>query len=156
MLPENAKSVRPPIVIVGTASNSPRNSAPASPMMIFAGFQLNGRKPKQMPTAMIAISGAMFEPSNRPASNNWSAKRNNAPPAIATMPAASPSSPSMRLIAFVIKHDPQRGDERRPVRRQRDDVGAEEVERHPEVEHRDAEQREQAGRDHLARDLGRW
>ena len=42
---ENGSSVRPPIVIVGTASSRPRNSAPASPMMICAGLQLNGRKP---------------------------------------------------------------------------------------------------------------
>ena len=66
VLPENAKSVRPPIVIVGTASNRPRNSAPASPMMIRAGFQLNGRNPRHTPTAMIAISGAMFVPSRQP------------------------------------------------------------------------------------------
>ena len=71
-------------------------------MMIFAGFQFIGRNPRHTPTAMIAISGAMFAPSRRPASNNWSAKRNSAKPAIATMPAARPSRPSMRLIAFVI------------------------------------------------------
>ena len=62
VLPENAKSVRPPIVIVGTASNTPRNNAPASPMMIFAGCQLNGRKPTHTPTMMIATSGAMLSP----------------------------------------------------------------------------------------------
>ena len=51
------------------------------------------------------------------------------------------------------QHDPQRGDERRPVRRQHDDIGAEQVERHPEVEHRHAEQHEHARGEHLARDL---
>ena len=70
VLPENAKSVRPPTVIVGTASSKPRNNAPASPMMILAGFQLNGRNPRHTPTAMIAMSGAMLPPSNRPASNS--------------------------------------------------------------------------------------
>ena len=72
-------------------------------MMIFDGFQLNGRKPRHTPTAMIATSGRdVARRRGSPALNNRSANRNSAPPAIATMPAARPSRPSMRLIAFVI------------------------------------------------------
>ena len=90
-----------------------------------------------MPTAMIATSGAMFEPSSSPALNSRSAYRNSAAPAIATMPAARPSSPSMRLIAFAITTTHEHGDERREVGREHDVLVARE--RHAEVEHRDAE-----------------
>ena len=63
VFPEKARSVRPPISIVQTASSNPRNNAPASPIMILAGFQLNGRKPRHTPTRMIATRGAMLLPS---------------------------------------------------------------------------------------------
>ena len=54
---------------------------------------------------------------------------------MATMPAASPSSPSMRLIALVMPEQPQHGDERDPLVAEDEHVD----ERDAEVEHRDAE-----------------
>ncbi len=52
------------------------------------------------------------------------------------------------------QHDPQHRDERCEIGREHDHVGVEQVERHPEVEHRDAELREQARGEHLTRELG--
>ena len=54
--------------------------------------------------------------------NSRSAKRNSAAPAIDTMPAARPSSPSMRLIAFAISTTHEHGDERREVGREHHDA----------------------------------
>ena len=92
----------PPIVIVGTASNTPKNSAPASPIMMRAGFQLNGKNPRHTPTAMIATSGPMLGSESALLSVSFCANKNSAPPLIATTPAASPSRPSMKLTALMV------------------------------------------------------
>ena len=62
--------------------------------------------------------------------------RKNAPAAMATIPAASPSSPSIRLTALVMTTHPQHREQRLEVRRTGDEAG----ERHLEEEHRHAEQ----------------
>ena len=118
--PENAKSVRPPIVIVGTASSTPRKSAPASPMMIFAGFQLNGRNPTQTPTAMIATSGAMLSPLEeagleQPVGEQEQRGAGDRDDARGQTVEAVDEVDRVRE-----QHDPQRGDERREVGREHD------------------------------------
>ncbi|CAB4834509.1 unannotated protein [freshwater metagenome] len=73
-------------------------------MKMRAGLKLCGKNPKQIPTARIATSGPMFGWVSMPIDGSarcW-LYRKNAAAAIATMPAASPSRPSIRLIAFVI------------------------------------------------------
>ena len=67
--PLNWSAVRPPTRIVLAASSRPRNSAPASPMKILAGWALRGRNPTHTPTAMIATSGARFDPASSPESD---------------------------------------------------------------------------------------
>ena len=74
--------------------------APASPMKIRAGLKLWGRNPAHTPTVTAATSGAMLEPSSRPALKSRSAYRKIAALAMSTMPQASPSRPSMRLMAL--------------------------------------------------------
>ena len=67
-------------------------------MKIFAGWKFHGRKPTHTP-AVTAASSAASE-----ASPNGLGERviyrKNAPAAIATIPAARPSSPSTRFTAF--------------------------------------------------------
>lgn len=72
----------------------PRNIAPVSPIKIFAGFELNGRNPIQEPTRIAVIiiieaSACRIETTRREVAQ------------IAETPQASPSSPSIKLIAFV-------------------------------------------------------
>ncbi len=55
--PENSTSTWPPTSIVAAAMRPPSMSAPPSPMKIFAGCTLWGRKPRQMPAVISAISG---------------------------------------------------------------------------------------------------
>jgi hypothetical protein len=66
-------------------------------MKIFAGWKFHGRKPTHMPRTITAISGLMLLLSfgSRPWSKSRWLYRAKAPAAMATMPAASPSSPSM-------------------------------------------------------------
>ena len=66
------ESARPPTTLVDTASSSPRNSAPPSPMMMRAGLKLCGRNPTHTPTAMMASSGPMLRTSSRSLSvSSW-------------------------------------------------------------------------------------
>ncbi len=62
----------PPTEIVDAAISSPSRSAPPSPMKIFAGLKLWGRKPRQMPRVMMATSGPMLFSLMTPASTNCS------------------------------------------------------------------------------------
>ena len=72
-------------------------------MKMRAGLKLWGRKPTHMPRVMTASSGPMLGGSRRPASLSCWLYRKNVPDAMATMPAARPSSPSMRLTALAIR-----------------------------------------------------
>ncbi len=90
------------MVIIVVAINKPRNIAPASPMMMRAGLKLCGRKPAQIPTVAAHTSGAMLDPSSRPALKRRSAYKKIAEPTMSTMPAARPSRPSIKLIALAI------------------------------------------------------
>ena len=139
------------MVIMVVAISRPRNIAPASPMMIRAGLKLCGRNPAQIPTVTAHTSGAMFDPSSSPALNNRSAYRKIAAPAMSTIPAARPSSPSMRLIALAITTTVSTVTSGGEVGREHDVLVARE--RHAEVQQRDAEHRQHAAAQDLARDL---
>ena len=63
-----AVGTRPPMTMVDAAISSPRNSAPASPMKIRAGWKLRGRKPMHTPQAITATSGPMLSAGRSPSS----------------------------------------------------------------------------------------
>ncbi len=78
-----------------TASIYPSNKEPVSPMKIFAGLKLKGKNPSEAP-AIIAHCITMKSCPNLAAVN----KRVVA--AMLATPEASPSSPSIKFIVFVI------------------------------------------------------
>lgn len=71
-------------------------------MKIRAGWKLKGRKPRHSPSAITATRIEGLSKPSRPAVNSLWSYSTNAPEAMAMMPAARPSSPSMRLTAVVI------------------------------------------------------
>ena len=71
-------------------------------MKMLAGLKLNGRKPTQMPAVTTASSGPTLEGSITPTSSSRQPYRKNEPAPIATIPAARPSSPSIRFTALAI------------------------------------------------------
>ena len=78
-----------------TDKAKPRNSEPVSPINIFAGLKLNGKKPIAPPASATrrivdVISFDIYAIKERVMAD------------IAEIPAASPSSPSIKLTVFVI------------------------------------------------------
>ena len=134
----------PPTVIVVTAMSRPRNIAPASPMKIRAGLKLWGRNPTRHPTTIIATSGADVRALEQAGLEQAVGVEEQREPAIATIPAARPSRPSIRLIALASSTTASTVTQRREVGRQHDVLVARE--RNAEVEHRHAEQRQDAAR----------
>ena len=127
--------------------------APASPMKIRAGLKLWGRNPTAMPTTMTATSGPDVRALEQPGLEQ--------PVGVEEQREAGdrgdPGREAVEAVDEVHRvgqdHDADDGEQRREVGRQDDVLVARE--RHPEVEHRHAEQREETPRQHLARDLGR-
>ena len=93
----------------------PSNSAPQSPMKMRAGWKLWGKNPTHIPSTITDTIGEIDPSASRPASFRRCAYRKNAPAAIATVPAASPSRPSMKFTALAMPDDPQHGDQRSEV-----------------------------------------
>src|SRR5882762_6406606 len=72
----------------------PRKREPASPMKIEAGLKLKTRKPPTAPSMAAVYSASSGLPLA-------SARTNVVPSAMVATPAASPSSPSIKFIAFI-------------------------------------------------------
>ena len=100
-----AGSARPPTTLVEIASMRPSSNAPLSPMKILAGLKLCGRKPMHAPKVTAATSGPMLGSASKPKSPRWRLYKKKAADAIATIPVAKPSNPSMRLMASVITNN---------------------------------------------------
>ncbi len=98
--PVGPSRLRPTPEIVAIASMRPSSIAPESPMKILAGWKFHGRKPIAAPPAMADRTAAVDASTSPPGERTMYAK--NEPAAIATIPAARPSRPSMRLTAFTI------------------------------------------------------
>ena len=82
--------------------SSPSRSAPASPMKIRAGWKLWGRKPRQAPSTDGGHERADVVRADGTDVGEALAVEERAAAAMATMPAASPSRPSMKLMALVM------------------------------------------------------
>ena len=92
----------PVIEIADDAINRPTRSAPASPMNIFAGCQLNGRNPAHAPIRMALMSAARLKNSDwRDRLVMMKLYTKKALFAMSTTPATRPSRPSMKLTAFI-------------------------------------------------------
>ncbi|MNP19343.1 hypothetical protein D3C76_1118650 [compost metagenome] len=76
------------------ARQKPRNNAPESPIKILAGWKLKYRKPKMLPSSNRHSNTTIVFPIMK-------AITAIVPIAIADTPAASPSKPSIKLMAFV-------------------------------------------------------
>ena len=100
--PVNESSLCPPTAIVDEAINSPSNSAPLSPMKIFAGWKFQNRNPRHTPTVTTATSGPTLPANRAPSASSLTEYNRNAPEAMAITPAANPSRPSIRLTALAI------------------------------------------------------
>ena len=82
-------------MIETVASTYPRRSAPVSPINIFAGLRLYGRKPMQEPASAAVMMATLI-------SATTSAIMSIVKDEMVEMPAASPSRPSIRLTEFVM------------------------------------------------------
>ena len=71
-------------------------------MKMRARWKFWGRKPTATPLAMMATSGPMLLGSSTSSSVSLTEYAKKASPAMATMPAASPSRPSIRLMALTM------------------------------------------------------
>lgn len=74
----------------------PKNIEPVSPMNIFAGLKLNGRKPIQLPARMPVMRITVSV-----ASSTKNEARSIEHAEIADTPQERPSRPSMRFVAFM-------------------------------------------------------
>ena len=71
-------------------------------MKMRARWKFWGRKPTATPLAMIATSGPMLLGNSTSSSVSLTEYTKNVSPAMATMPAARPSKPSIRLMALAM------------------------------------------------------
>ncbi len=78
-----------------TAMTNPSSRLPVSPRKIRAGGKFHRRKPAAAPESAMAATGKKLEASGSPAAKSVAAT-------MAPIPAARPSSPSMRFMALVI------------------------------------------------------
>ena len=87
---------------IDAASTSPSSIAPVSPMKILAGWKLCGRNPAHMPMSSAVITAVLLIRVSWMSHDSAIEYANVAIPAIATMPAASPSSPSTKFTALML------------------------------------------------------
>ena len=77
------------------AKAPPNANEPVSPINTFAGFALKYKNPKQTALTTIPKKVTLKEPTNNPTTAKVA-------PAIAEIPVANPSKPSVKLTAFVV------------------------------------------------------
>ena len=137
--------------MVEAAMSRPSSRAPASPMKILAGWKLWGRKPRQMPQVTTAMSGPMLSVGRLPEVLEVEAVDGQRPRGDGHHPGGQPVEPVDQVDGVGDGDDPQRGQQRRPLRGQLHQPGQGHLELEPGHPH----EVEDGGGQHLAGHLGR-